>query len=389
MTEPLDPIAPSRRRFGMPTMILLGALGGMVAVGALLYMHAVAGTNHVALAQAPRGVTLVAAVAKPYQPRRRYVGTVAPWVQAKIGPQMVSAYVDTVLVRPGALVKRGEVIATLDCRSSSATSRAVAAQARALDAMRSAASKEATRISSLLDGKYVSENEVDIKNADAASKEAQLAALQAQMINSTLQVDDCVLRSPFDGEIAERQSDPGVFVRPGSSIATIIDRHMVRITADVPEDDFTNVAPGNDVRVHLLSTNRDLTAKISRRAPSADPDTRTVHIELDLDDPARSIPVWTTAELSLDVGTAVPATAIPLVAAAVHGSKTTLFVVKDGVAHATRAKLIGERTGTFFLDPSLPAGSLVVTEGRGLLNDGDRVDGKTVSWAPDEGKSEP
>jgi hypothetical protein len=51
--------------------------------------------------------------------------------------------------------------------------------------------------------------------------------------------------------------------------------------------------------------------------------------------------------------------------------------------------LIGERTGTFFLDPSLPAGSLVVTEGRGLLNDGDRVDGKTVSWAPDEGKSEP
>src|SRR5262249_31219105 len=161
------------------------------------------------------------------------------------------------------------------------------------DAMRDASAKEASRMSSLLDGKYVSENEVDLKKADAASKEAQLAALQAQMINTSLQVDDCVLRSPFEGEIAERHADPGTFVRPGSRIATVVDGHMVRITADVPEDDFDHVAPDNEVRIHLLATGRDTTAKIARRAPSADAATRTVHVELDLDDPARQIPVWT------------------------------------------------------------------------------------------------
>ena len=386
--DPINPIIPPRRRLGIATMVLLGGLGGVLAVGGLLYMHQMSGTNHVTLAQTPKGVTTIEAVAEAYQPRRRFVGTIEPWVQARVGPQMVSAYVDTVLVRPGAQVKRGEVIATLDCRSSSATSRAVAAQARALDAMRGAASKEATRISSL-EGKYISENEVDLKKADVASKEAQLAALQAQMINSTLQVDDCVLRAPFDGEISERQSDPGTFVRPGSAIATVVDRHMVRITAEIPEDDFGNVAPGNEVRVHLISTNRDLTAKISRRAPSADADTRTIHIEIDLDDPARSIPVSTTAELSLDVGAPIPATAIPVIAATVHGSKTTVFVVKDGVAHATRAKLIGERKGTFYLEPSLAGGSQVVTEGRGLLNDNDRVEVKTVPWAPTEEAAKP
>ncbi len=388
MTETIDPISPPRRRFGMATMVLLGALGGVLAVGGLLYARQTSGTNHVALAQTPKGVTTIAAVAQAYQPRRRYVGTVEPWVQAKVGPQMVSAYVDTVLVRPGAQVKRGEVIATLDCRSSSATSRAVAAQARALDAMRGAASKEATRISSL-EGKYVSENEVDLKKADVASKDAQLAALQAQMINSTLQVDDCVLRAPFDGEISERQGDPGMFVRPGSAIATVVDRHVVRITAEIPEDDFGNVAPGNEVRVHLISTNRDLTAKISRRAPSADADTRTIHVEIDLEDPARSIPVSTTAELSLDVGAPILATAIPVIAASVHGSKTTVFVIVDGVAHTTRAKLVGERKGTFYLEPSLASGSQVVTEGRGLLNDGDRVDVKTAQWTPFDGTTQP
>ena len=44
--------------------------------------------------------------------------------------------------------------------------------------------------------------------------------------------------------------------------------------------------------------------------------------------------MWTTAELSLDVGAPMPATAIPLIAATVHGTKTSVFVVADGVAHA-------------------------------------------------------
>jgi RND family efflux transporter MFP subunit len=261
----------------------------------------------------------------------------------------------------------------------------VEAQAKAVDAMSSAAASEASRVAQLLDGKYVSENEVDQKKADAASKEAQLAALRAQMTRSSLEVNDCVLRAPFDGEVAERLIDPGAFVRPGSNIATVIDRHLVRITADVPEDDFEAVAPETPVRVHLLSTRSDLVAKISRRAPAADVGTRTVHIELDVDDPGKSMPVWTTAELSLDVGTSVPASAVPLAAASVHASKATLFVSSGGIAHQTLAKVMGERGGTLYVDPTVVAtGATVVTEGRTILSDGDAIEATAEPWAPDE-----
>jgi membrane fusion protein (multidrug efflux system) len=374
-------------RLGWPTMILLGATGGLLAVGGMLYTRNTGRTNKIALAQSAKRVTAIATVAQPYQPTLRYVGTIEPWVQAKIGPQLVSAYVDTVLVRPGATVKRGEVIATLDCRNASALSRQVAAQAKAVDAMSGAAASEATRVSSLLDGKYVSENEVDQKKADAASKEAQLAALRAQMMSTSLQVDDCVLRSPFDGDIADRTSDPGAFVRPGSSIATVVDRHLVRVTADVPEEDFDAVAPATPVRVHLLATGRDLVAKISRRAPAADPATRTAHIELDVEDGEHSIPVWTTAELALDVGTPALASAVPLAAASVHASKATLFVAAAGIAHQKLAKVIGERGGTLYVDPAvLAAGTSVVTEGRTILSDGDAIEATTEPWTPDEEK---
>jgi RND family efflux transporter MFP subunit len=371
--------APRRRLIGLPSMMLLGALGGVLAVGGVLYMRAASSTNQVALAAQPKPVTATLGAAQPFQPARRYVGTIEPWLSASVGPQMISAYVDTVLVRPGDVVKRGAVLATLDCRNASAMSRVVAAQARAIDAMHTASANEASRVASLLDGKYVSQNEVDQKTAEAASKEAQLAALQAQAVGTSLQVDDCVLRSAFDGEISDRRADPGAFVRPGSSIATIIDRHMIRISAEVPEDDFDAVAPGTPVRLHLLATGKDLTSRIARRSPGADPATRTTHIEIDIDNADKSIPVWTTAELSLDVGTPIAATAIPLAAATVHAGKAKVFVVDKGVAHLRRALVIGEREGTLFVDSkALPAGTPVVLEGRNLLEDGEPVTAKVV-----------
>src|SRR6185437_13336026 len=104
-----------------------------LAVGGGLFLRSRSRVNKVALAASPKGVTVVEAKAAAFRPRRRYVGTVEPWVEAKVGPQLVSAYVDTVLVRPGAIVKRGDVIATLDCRDASASTKAIAARARAID----------------------------------------------------------------------------------------------------------------------------------------------------------------------------------------------------------------------------------------------------------------
>jgi RND family efflux transporter MFP subunit len=208
------------------------------------------------------------------------------------------------------------------------------------------------------------------------------------MTNASLEVSDCVLKAPFDGEIAERHIDPGAFVRPGSAIATVIDRHLIRIVVDVPEEDFDAVAPETPVRVHLLSTGKDLVAKISRRAPSADRTTRTAHIEIDVDDVDRSIPIWTTAEVSLDVGKAQLATAIPLSAASVHGTKASIFLVSGeaaATAHLGIVRVIGEHGGSLYLDPAgMAAGTQIVTEGRTVLSDGDAIAASVGKWAPDE-----
>ncbi len=367
-----------KRRINLPRVPLAisSITLAIIFVGALLLARAEANVNQVTLASEPKGVTVAAAHETTYRAERRYIGTLEPWMSAKLGPQLVSAIVDTVLVRPGAVVKKRDVLATLDCRNASTASEAIGHQAEALAERQKAIARENARLSELLDGGYVAANEYEQKRAQADSSEAQLRALLAQSAGKALEVGDCVLRAPFDGEVSARLVDPGSFARPGSSIVEVVDRSIVRLVIDVPEIDFTAVPPKTPVTITLLATGQRITGEIARRAPSADPSSRTIRVEIDLPNHERTIPVGTTAEIHVDVGDPRPAVEIPLLAAKVRGKNATVFLVEEGVAKKAVFEVLGERGGSLFVSPSLKPGSLVVTQGRSLLADKDKVAAK-------------
>ncbi len=377
--------APEATKKGSP-MIPLTIGGGVLvvlALGAALIHHAESKTNHVALSAEPKPVTVVEAKASSYRARRSYIGRLDPWVAASVGPQFVSAYVSTVLVRPGAFVRQGQVLATLDCRNANAMAQAVDMQARALSDQQVALSHESSRITSMLDGGFVSPNEAEQKSAQSSSKQAELLAQKAKLIGTSLEVNDCILRAPFDGDVATRSADPGAFVRPGTAIVSVVDRSTVRMTVDVPENDFDIVAPGKVIRLLEYATGQEILGSITRRSPAADPGTRTVHVEVDIPDPTREIPVGTTGELRVDVGDAMPATEVPLAAANVTDTKSTLFVIDGDVAHARVFVALGEAQGVLYVKPSdLAPGTRVVTQGRAVLKDGDQVIAKIETAGP-------
>ena len=120
---------------------------------------------------------------------------------------------------------------------------------------------------------------------------------------------------------------------------------------------------------------------MARRSPSADPETRTVHVEVDLVDPTRAIPVNTTGEVRIEVGDSIQATVVPLVAASITGTKATLFRIEGDVARKVTFSIQGEQGSNVFLDTALQPGVLVVTEGRATLADGDHVAPREVLLA--------
>jgi hypothetical protein len=84
--------------------------------------------------------------------------------------------------------------------------------------------------------------------------------------------------------------------------------------------------------------------------------------------------VGTTGEARIDIGAPLPATEVPLLAATVRGSRATLFVVNGETAHALTVPVLGELGGSLFLGRALEPEALVVTEGRTLIHEGDKLD---------------
>ena len=107
-------------RFAAVPAVVVRRRSALLATGALMVHRAEARINKVALASSPQPVAVVRATAAMYRASRNYAGTFESWVESGVGPQFLSAYVDTVLVRPGAVVKRGDLLATLDCRNANA-----------------------------------------------------------------------------------------------------------------------------------------------------------------------------------------------------------------------------------------------------------------------------
>ncbi|HJV89527.1 MAG TPA: efflux RND transporter periplasmic adaptor subunit [Holophagaceae bacterium] len=377
-TSPSDLPSPAPEAVDLPAgkavpKAILGVVGVCVVAGLLLWARQAHAQNDRALAAQPKGVGTVPVAAATYRASSRFVGSLMPWEEAKVGPQFISAYITQVMVRPGDSVRRGQVLATLQPERAASKSQASELQVKAIEAREDALRKEADRVRGLQRKGIVSVNEAEKKLAEAASEQARLGAAKAELSGSSLELQDSSLRAPFDGEIAERTLDPGAFVHPGAPILTVVDRRKIRVSADASEADFRLLAPGTPVQLRILATGETLKAAIARRAPSADASTRTIHFEVDLPNPDRRLPTGTTAEIGVESDQKEAALAIPVAAASVKGTKATVFVAEGTKAKRVVLTVLGEREGQLFVKPDLPTGAMIVLEGRNQLQDGDAI----------------
>ncbi len=358
----------------VPATILAGA--ALIAVlGAGMLRRSVLRANRVTLDATPRPVSVVTARAATFRPSRHFPATLEALASAHLGPQRVSAYVESVAVRPGAVVKKGDVLATLDCRKSASKTQARSMQAKAVEVRQAVSATEAARLGELQRGGFVATNDVDRKLAESSSDLATLEALRARVRKSAIEADDCQLKAPFDGEVSERLADPGAWVHPGDAILRVVDRSSVRAVMAVPEKDFAIVLPGTVVHVRHEATGTVTSALVSRRAPGADPVDRLIHVEIDLPGQGREVPVGTTLEVIVEAAAAEEALELPLHAASIRGEAATVFVVAGDVANKHEVRILGEASGSVFVAPgSLRAGDRVILEGRPLLSDADRVE---------------
>ncbi len=214
----------------------------------------------------------------------------------------VSGYVKMWYKDIGARVKAGDVLATIetpDLDQQLAQALAALAEARANARL---AVATAHRWRKLLTSQSVSQQETDVKSADAEARLAKVNAAEANVSRLRALERFKQLVAPFDGIVTARKVDVGALVTADKTsepeLFEVSDIHKVRIYVKVPQADSAEIAPGMRARLYLPQyPDKSFDAKLVTVSNAVNPTSRTELVELLANNPADQLTPGTFTEV--------------------------------------------------------------------------------------------
>jgi len=263
-------------------------------------------------------------------------GNVQPYISSPIYAR-TNGYLRKWYFDIGARVKKGQLLAVIetpevDQQLQQARSNLLTAQANL-----ELASVTKTRYQGLLKSNAVSQQDVDnavgTYNANKAIVEADKAAVEQYSALVSFEK----VYAPFDGVITARNTDIGDLINSGSSsnvktdLFHIAQPGRLRVYVNVPEEYSQGIATGMTADLSLAEfPDRKFQGKVVRTADSINMTTRTLLIEVDVDNPTGTLLTGSYAEVHLAVPTQISTFLIPVNTLLFRTEGLRVGVVKEG-----------------------------------------------------------
>jgi len=198
----------------------------------------------------------------------------------------------------------------------------------------------------------VAQEEIDVAqgkdleaNAGVSSAKDALAGSQQELLGAKAGLDrDKALYSyaritaPFDGVVTEMDAYTGALLPAGTSsnkgdqaLCRLSQNDLLRLVIPVPERAVASIHIGETVAVSVSGLNRKFDGKIVRFSDQIDPDTRTMHTEVDVPNPSYVIVPGMYATVEIPLQTVQNALTVPVqaVQSGAEGRGTVLVVGPD------------------------------------------------------------
>jgi RND family efflux transporter MFP subunit len=265
-------------------------------------------------------------------------GELTPYEAVAIYPR-VTGFVEQIPVDRGSVVRKGALLARLSAPE-------LAAQ-RAEAESKTAGNQstvERLRAASSTPG-VVAGHDIELAEAALNAEKARVSSLKT--LESYL-----VVRAPFDGVITERSVHPGALVGPpaGANATPMLRIEQVgrlRLTVAVPENDVGAIAEGAAAEFSVQAwPGKRFSGTVKRVAHAIDPKTRTMPVELDVDNPGGKLASGMYAEVRWPIVRSAPSLLVPATAVVQSTERTFVDRVRDGVLEQVpvrRGAMVGER----------------------------------------------
>lgn len=207
---------------------------------------------------------------------------------------------------------------------------------------------------------------------EQAQTDFEVARIELEKARADL--EDRVLRAPFDGVTGLAAVEAGDRISPDDPISGFDDRSLILVEFDVPEALLGRIAPGQKVSAQTpaaegLVFDGEVTAIDSR----VDAGTRTARVRAAIDNRSDRLRPGASFALRIELPgqtyPAVPELALQFSRGALH-----VWRVAAGKTEQVPVRLVRRRAGLVFVDGPLADGDSVVVEGTQRLRPGVSVD---------------
>lgn len=303
-------------------------------------------------------------------------------VESAVVKAKVAGELSGLAVREGDPVKAGQVIAKIDSIEYESRVRQAQEQADSAAAQAEVAQRTYDNNKALVDQGFISRTALDTSLSSLNAARATHRAAQAGVDVARKALNDTVVRSPIDGQVASRLAQPGERVAVDAKVVEVVDLRKIELEAVISAADSVAVRVGQRAGLQVESSStgtanagqRQVDATVARINPSAQAGSRSVLIYLTLDR-SEGFRQGLFAQGNLVLGRA-KALALPLASVRVDKPEPYVQVVQDGhVRHKTvqtgwRGQFEGQ---TYVTVSGLEEGASVLAGSVGTVRDGTAV----------------
>ena len=212
--------------------------------------------------------------------------------------------------------------------------------------------------------------------------EAEYLSLIAELNAIQDKLNFLVITAPFNGKITKRLVDNGALVQSGltqtnpQGIVELQQINPIRLTVPLPESDVASIAIGDSVKVTFPELPLEqFNVTVSRTAGSLDPASKTMQVEMDINNSNEFIKPGMYAKALLQIsGKAVDVLSLPLTTQIIKKKKVFISVVNDGkVEQLVLRKGLSNKDYFEVLNSEINENSLIINMGKGLVQAGQSV----------------
>ena len=184
----------------------------------------------------PAQVTLSEVETKKLVEWEEFTGRVEATETVELRPR-VSGYITEVHFKAGAMVKKGEILFTVDQRPFETRLRSAKAEVARSEAVANAAKREFERVNELLAARAIAPEQAEMRESTSLQSVATLEAARAAQHSAEIEMEHTEVAAPIAGRISRAITTTGNFVTAGTTLlTTIVSVDPVYVYTDIDEN---------------------------------------------------------------------------------------------------------------------------------------------------------